>query len=94
MATSANCPAPNIPRHPYVSHFRLCLYISLSADPALFRALLSFPNSDDVSEEEPGKDLSKIPHIERLCSYLSDTSRQDADVCAECLISMSLPHFT
>jgi len=51
----------------------------LATHSALFRVLLSLPNSDDVPAGEPGRDLSKIPHIERLCSYLIDTAWLDTE---------------
>jgi len=38
--------------------------------------MLSFPQSADP-EKEP--DYSRIPHIERLCSYLADGSRKSKE---------------
>lgn len=45
--------------------------------PVLFRALLSRPDLDPSSS---GKEFSKIPHIERLCSLLVDDNFHEPEV--------------
>lgn len=49
----------------------------------LFRSLLSYPDPE-ISSGEAAKEFTKIPHIERLCSILVDTSLQGTDVSAVC----------
>jgi hypothetical protein len=62
-----------------VSSHLMGVFIILSfTDPKLFRALLSPPNH--TTDEPKGKDPSKMSLVDRLCTYLSDTSRQSKDV--------------
>ena len=57
------------------------ILLRLKADgikgPTLFRALLSYPGSDP---SRAGKEISNIPHIERLCSILVDVNFHAPDV--------------
>ncbi|KAJ7770127.1 hypothetical protein DFH07DRAFT_266343 [Mycena maculata] len=55
---------------------RLLVFLATHAE--LSRNLLSSPESAPTSEGK-AKDAPKLPHIERLCSYLIDSSRKDSE---------------
>jgi hypothetical protein len=59
------------------------LLMLISSYPNNFRHLLSFPTDSDHESE----DLSRLPHIESLCSHLIDYSRLGAEA------SFKLLHF-
>jgi hypothetical protein len=59
-------------------------------DFKLFRPLLSFPDPDLSIEDQPTMDFPRIHLIERLCSYLIDSTRQDVEVS----LNVSLPYLS
>lgn len=50
------------------------------SDPKLCRDLLSNSERPQLSDDVKAKDITRLPHIERLCSYLIDVSRKDSEV--------------
>lgn len=50
------------------------------SDLPLFRSLLSFPDPDIPVEPDPPKDYSRIPLIERLCSFFIDPTPLASEV--------------
>ncbi|KAJ6594001.1 hypothetical protein B0H19DRAFT_45348 [Mycena capillaripes] len=55
------------------------LLVFLATHPKLSRDLLSSSERPSLSDEVKAKDNIRLPHIERLCSYLIDASRKDAE---------------
>ncbi|KAJ7680427.1 hypothetical protein DFH06DRAFT_1315198 [Mycena polygramma] len=55
------------------------LLVFLATHPKLSRELLSNAETRPLSAESKARDNTRLPHIERLCSYLIDASRQDAE---------------
>jgi len=49
------------------------------AGPNLFRSLLSYPDLEPASGDA-AKEFARIPHIERMCSILVDTSLRGTEV--------------
>ncbi|EIN12048.1 hypothetical protein PUNSTDRAFT_142206 [Punctularia strigosozonata HHB-11173 SS5] len=63
-------------RHPdWVLRHNTQLLVNLASRPRLFRYLLSFPGADAGDAGTP-TDFSQLPHIERMCAYLTDSSRR------------------
>ncbi|KAJ7251529.1 hypothetical protein B0H12DRAFT_1234163 [Mycena haematopus] len=55
------------------------LLVFLATQPILSRELLSSSERPQLSDEVKAKDSPRLPHIERLCSYLIDESRKDPE---------------
>ncbi|KAH7912414.1 hypothetical protein BJ138DRAFT_1148438 [Hygrophoropsis aurantiaca] len=55
----------------------------LSTRHSLFRSLLSFPAAETSNQEQEKEteipDITRLPHIETLCSLLADTERKGAE---------------
>jgi len=55
------------------------LLVFLATHPKLSRDLLSSSEKTQLSDEVKVKDSTRLPHIERLCSYLIDASQKDSE---------------
>ncbi|KAJ7045616.1 hypothetical protein C8F04DRAFT_1249010 [Mycena alexandri] len=55
------------------------LLVFLATHPKLSRDLLSSSEKPLLSDGGKAKDVTKVPHIERMCSILIDASRRDSD---------------
>ncbi|KAJ7901938.1 hypothetical protein B0H14DRAFT_1261278 [Mycena olivaceomarginata] len=55
------------------------LLVFLATHPKLCRDLLSNSERPQLSDDVKAKDITRLPHIERLCSYLIDVSRKDSE---------------
>ncbi|KAF7376232.1 hypothetical protein MSAN_00038400 [Mycena sanguinolenta] len=55
------------------------LLVFLATHPKLCRDLLSNSERPQLSDEVKAKDITRLPHIERLCSYLIEDSRKDSE---------------
>ncbi|KAJ6499201.1 hypothetical protein C8R45DRAFT_1093446 [Mycena sanguinolenta] len=55
------------------------LLVCLATQPKLCRDLLSSSERPALSDEVKAKDITRLPHIDRLCSYLIDDSRKDPE---------------